>query len=247
VIDKEIKANRGTELPGTPNPEVVPALFRKQAQKWEQLACEHFSSIQKEVQKSTDLLLKAVCPNDALAKKILDSLDETKGKAAGKAKTRLSDLVADVMTKPLQTSDPLFEENIKEAQLIRFEAALERYRRKTCQFGLITINDTAALFEELHISNSQNLREGIHDTLKAYYDVALTSFVHNVTSIVVERYVSDPVGPVYAFSPEWVMSLSDDELQGIAGENWVIKQERIRLQEILKGLQEATKIMAKYD
>ena len=77
---------------------------------------------------------------------------------------------------------------------MRFHAAIDRYRLsrrpgfKTmpaagatgCDDGrddedhmvVIDMRDTAALYSELHISNSQNLEDEVHDTLQAFYEIA---------------------------------------------------------------------------
>ena len=93
---------------------------------------------------------------------------------------------------PLYTSDPTFLRNMRDAQLLRFKAALARYKDQhrpevifknahpgsTITYPALaqswTIVDEAGvndLLNEMHLSAQQNMVYEIHDILKAYYEV----------------------------------------------------------------------------
>lgn len=62
-IRQEISANRGTELQGTLNPDVLPALFHRQAQKWKTLASDYFTSITESALLAMSYILQGLCPD----------------------------------------------------------------------------------------------------------------------------------------------------------------------------------------
>ncbi|KAH0558671.1 hypothetical protein GP486_004679 [Trichoglossum hirsutum] len=249
-IQEEIANNRGTELPGTPNPEVVPALFRRQTQGWALLAQEHLGAIQAIVRNSTMVLLGAICKDNAVLPRLQDRLLRFTIQPDEAAKEQLTALIQDVREKPLQTNNPLFGEKIQHARRLRFENALTRYLRSTGQLQLdgfessVTRLDPLRLFDELHISNSENLVYEIHDTLKAYYDLAVVDFIEFVNKHIVERYVNSPDGPAKAFSPSWVGGLQDEELAELASESKETIAQRKQKETLLEKLTMAESILA---
>lgn len=108
------------------------------------------------------------------------------------------------------------------------------------------MQDTAALFTELHMSNSQNLEDEIHDTLKAYYEIALNDFVEFVTQLVVERYLDDHQGPLLMFSPIYVGGLNDQAVGNLAAEDESTMRLRAEHEESLTRLNRAEEIAMKY-
>jgi hypothetical protein len=259
-IKEEIANNRGTELPGTPNPEVVPALFRRQTMNWESHAREHLQNVQSIVQAATKALLLATCKDDAVRINLEVELSSFNLKAYAHGKAQLDALVQDLREKPLQTNNPLFAEKVQSARRLRFENALARYLQRTGQLGNgtnasngdsdgrggVTLWDPSSLFDALHISNSENLADEIHDTLKAYYDLTVVNFVEFVNNHIIERYVSSPDGPVRSFSPHWVAGLSDKELARLAGDNKETLAKRKEREDVLEGLLMAEKILGDY-
>ncbi|KAI9769296.1 MAG: hypothetical protein M1839_003773 [Geoglossum umbratile] len=259
-IKEEIANNRGTELPGTPNPGVVPALFRRQTTDWESHAREHLQNVQSILQAVTKALLLATCKDDAVRINLEVELSSFHQKAYAQSEDRLDALIQDLREKPLQTNNPLFAEKVQFARRLRFENALARYLQRTGQLGNgnnigdgdsdgrggITLWDPSSLFDALHISNSENLADEIHDTLKSYYDITVVNFVEFVNNHIVERYVSSPDGPVRLFSPHWVAGLSDKDLARLAGDDKETLAKRKEGEDVLEGLLMAEKILRDY-
>ena len=111
---------------------------------------------------------------------------------------------------------------------------------------VIDMRDTEALFAELHFSSGQNLENEVHDTLKAYYEIARDDFIEFVNQLVVEPYLNDPKGPVLFFSPVYVASLKDEEIEELAAEDEETVRKRARLEQTLARLSQAEKIAGEY-
>jgi hypothetical protein len=94
------------------------------------------------------------------------------------------------------------------------------------------------------MSNAQHTVFEVHDILKAYYKVARKRFVDNVTmqasSFVL---VNGPNNPLKILSPQFVSSLSDEQLEEIAGEDIGLRRRRIALAKEVKDLEVGKKIL----
>ncbi|KAL8823924.1 MAG: hypothetical protein Q9191_005437 [Dirinaria sp. TL-2023a] len=254
-IRREVDACRGTELQGTLNPDVLAILFHDQASKWRNIAISHFQVILR----STSDVLKTILEDTARERitreriwpKILEA-----GQAKEAEKTALlNDRMDDLTTKHLQTNNSAFLEKVAKARLLRFQAALYRYQQAGISQQkpalsdnqlLIDLRDTSALFSELHMSNSRNLENEIHDTLKAYYEIARYEFVEFITQLVVEKFLDCQQGPVLLFSPMYVAGLSDEAISELAGEDEALVRERQEKEATLARLRRAEKIALSY-
>ncbi|KAK4697913.1 hypothetical protein P7C71_g244, partial [Lecanoromycetidae sp. Uapishka_2] len=263
-IKDEIKASRGTELQGTMNPDVLPILFHKQARNWKAISESHLSAISGVTYTAVDLILQKVCGDELTEIKIDDLLSTANQESEHRGTARLLARIKKISSGHLQTNNPAFGEKVSEARRMRFHAALERYRSfrgSPLNFSpastsddstgedrlVIDMRDTASLFAELHISNSQNLEDEIHDTLKAYYDVARDHFVEHVNQEVVEPFLNDAEGPVFLFSPIYVAGLKDEEIEALAAEDEDMVRKRAGAEEKLARLKSAEKIALEYN
>lgn len=266
-IKDEIKNSRGTELQGTMNPDVLPILFHKQTHNWKAISERHLFSVSGSTSVTLSHVLQTVCGDPLTRNKIDRLLLQANQASKSRGSTRLLARIEKVLSGHLQTNSSAFEEKVSEARRIRFHAALERYRlSKGFQRGptndsaatagvdsvtqdqlIIDMRDTASLFAVLHISNSQNLEDEIHDTLKAYYDVARDHFVEHVNQEVVEPYLYDPEGSVFLFSPIYIAGLKDEDIEVLAAEDGDIVRKRAEAGEKLARLNQAEAIALEYN
>ncbi|KAL8925579.1 MAG: hypothetical protein Q9208_003471 [Pyrenodesmia sp. 3 TL-2023] len=257
-IRAEISNCRGTELQGTLNPDVLPALFNRQIADWKGTATSHFNSVTELTTKVLEQAVHTTCGEGITADNIKRLLLQTNRVSEDHGRSLILQRINELMTRHLQTQNPIFETNIRDARLARFKAALERYQHrklsskaapKTLTFGdqvIIDLRDITSLFEELHMSNAQNLEDDIHDTLKSYYELALYDFIEFVTQQVVESYLNDPKGPVLFFNPTYIASLTTKAINDLGAENPDIVKERAEKEATLARLQRAEEIALKY-
>ncbi|KAH0551629.1 hypothetical protein GP486_007153 [Trichoglossum hirsutum] len=248
-IREEISNIRGTELPGMPNQEVVPALFRRQIRDWASHANEHLKSIESIVKDVATGLLDVTCKDVAVCLSLKREVYLASNDAFGRGGEQLAALIQDLHEKPLQTNNPLFSRTIQSARRLRFENALAHYLQFTGQLsssGSGVTLDPSRLFDALHISNSENLVNEIHDTLKAYYDLAVVNFIEVVNNHIAERCVSAPDGPMIFFSPRWIAGLEDEKLAKLASESEETVAKRKEKEAMLERLRKAEKILADY-
>ncbi|KAL8748829.1 MAG: hypothetical protein Q9184_007065 [Pyrenodesmia sp. 2 TL-2023] len=254
-IREEIKNCRGTELQGTLNPDVLPALFHRQIAAWEAIATSHFSSVEELTTRILEQAVHTTCGDGITAERIKRLLQETNRVSGDHGRSLIHQRFNELLTRHLQTQNPVFERNIRYARLARFRAALERYQLKTSSSSqadtkhlgiIVDLRDITSLFDELHMSNAQNLEDDIHDTLKSYYELALHDFIEFVTQQVVESYLNDPKGPVLFFNPTYIGSLTPEAVNDLGVENPDIVKERVEKQATLTRLMRAGEIAHKY-
>lgn len=259
---------RGTELQGTLNPDVLPTLFHNQIRKWQGIAEQHFQNVTATTLFTLLRLVDMSCKEAKTRKKICHALRKANETATKRGMAQIAQRINDLSAGHLQTQNQSFEQKLRKARLLRFGGALKRYqasqkpRNHGTGFGgggggfgqkpatngevVIDMRDIPSLFDELHMSNAQNLEDEIHDTLQAYYELARNDFVEYVTQLVVEPYLKDPQGPVLCFSPVSVGSLSDEELEDFAAEDEKLVRERTQAEETLARLQKAEEIAVRY-
>ena len=261
-----IKASRGTELQGTLNPDVLPTLFHDQARKWREIAERHFLTVSDTVFNALTQILDLVCKDSLTRTRIQGLMYEANEESKKQGLAKLCSRMDDILSRHLQTSNPAFEQKVSEARRMRFHAALERFKLSksssttnpapgngtaaggTPQEDVLTINmrDTESLFKELHFSNARNLEDEIHDTLKAYYEIAREDFVGYVNDHIVEEFLYDPRGPVLFFSPLYVAGLDDEKIEELAVENDELVEKRERCEEALARLGRAEEIARRF-
>jgi hypothetical protein len=95
------------------------------------------------------------------------------------------------------------------------------------------------------MSNAQHTVFEVHDIFKAYYKVARKRFVDNICMQAgTIMLVSGPNNPLKILSPQFVSSLSDEQLEEIAGEDLGLRRRRIALAKEVKDLEVVKKILA---
>lgn len=101
-----------------------------------------------------------------------------------------------------------------------------------------------AVCRHRQMSNLDHAVQDLHDILKSYYKVARKRFVDVVCMQAVDFHlIAGPDTPFKVFSPTYVMDLSSEQLQEIAGETSIKQQKRANLKREIKNLEEGQKIL----
>ncbi|KAL8896823.1 MAG: hypothetical protein Q9207_007519 [Kuettlingeria erythrocarpa] len=130
-IREEISNCRGTELQGTLNLDVLPALFNRQIADWKGTATSRFNSVAELTTKVLDQAVHATCGDGTTAANIKRLLLQLNRLSEDHARALIYQRFNELLTRHLQTQNSIFETDIQEARLERFKAALERYQFKT--------------------------------------------------------------------------------------------------------------------
>lgn len=124
-IAQEVQANRGTELQGTFNPDILPALFHKQIVHWKTYSEAHFLRVTKVAVQTLVAILGLVCPDPNVRERLEKAIRRTSDTAEKKGLKQLSERITTLTSSHLQTNNSAFVEKVRVARLQRFQAALE--------------------------------------------------------------------------------------------------------------------------
>lgn len=81
------------------------------------------------------------------------------------------------------------------------------------------------------LSNTDHVVVEIHDILRSYYKVARKRFVDCVRMQVADfLLITGPDTPLSIFSPEFVVAMSPEQLEEVAGEDARTKRQRNQLE-----------------
>lgn len=253
------------------NPDVFPVLFHRQIGKWKSISEAHFLKVSKF---SVDILvsmLSKVCSDELIKVKLELAIRRARDVAEKKGLKVLNERIQDLTTRHLQTNNSSFEEKVREARLLRFKGALKRFRSSCMPESVpkpvnffsstlprseknsdddetitISMRNSDLLFAELHMSNTQNLEDEIHDILKAYYEIARDEFIEYVNQLIIETYLNSPNGPILFFSPAYVGELPESEIESLGAESASLVRERADLEATLARLNAAEATVLRY-
>ena len=94
------------------------------------------------------------------------------------------------------------------------------------------------------LTNTEHVVQEIMDILAAYYRVARQRFVDNMCMQAADHFlVGGPDTPLTLFSPKFVVGLSAEQLEEIAGEDASVKRKRKMLNKKIQDLEAAKKVV----
>ena len=94
------------------------------------------------------------------------------------------------------------------------------------------------------VGNMEHTVRDIHDILKSYYKVARKRFVDNICMQGTDYHlITGPDTPLRVFSPEFVVELSAERLEAVAGEDATSIQQRKSIEKEIESLMEGRRIL----
>ena len=94
------------------------------------------------------------------------------------------------------------------------------------------------------MSNTEYIVQDLHDILESYYKVARKRFVATICMQGTDQYlVTGPDSTLKLFLPAFVINMSTEQLEEIAGEDIALKRKRKQLQKEIMNLEAGRKIL----
>ncbi|KAH0544346.1 hypothetical protein FGG08_001487 [Glutinoglossum americanum] len=235
------KDSRGPELPGHVNSSVLQNLFHQQTMNWVPISMEHVDSVSVKTLSAHEVLLAQSCADKPIRDKLRARLKPFLERSVLRAKAELQRILDDEREGPLLTNNHYYADNLVAA---RSERVITGLKRLGYQDGCDCIMDFKAMTSVAHLSNETSAVYDIHDSLKAYYKVALKRFIDNVCQQAIERNFLGPEGPISIFGSEFVGNLSDAELASISAEDFTTSNARDELVYRISRLEKALELSA---
>ncbi len=231
-IEREYKSSRGFEL-GTFNPSILPTLFQELSMKWGDLAGQYIADTIATIHHFGNALLKRLCTEERVMGALWSLLMDGLLQRYRKTVDHFQFLLQTERSGNLLTTNHYFSETLDKLRSDRDAEQADSF-----SFG----SGTAA--QQPRISNLDHTVRDIHDILKSYYKVARKRFVDNVCMQGTDFHmITGPDTPLRLFSPEFVVELSAEQLEAVAGEDATSVQQRKSVEKEIESLTEGRKIL----
>ncbi|KAK3352310.1 P-loop containing nucleoside triphosphate hydrolase protein [Lasiosphaeria hispida] len=241
-IDLAYTLNRGPEI-GTFGGSLLAVVFREQAKKWEYLSDCHTSAVILRVHVFIKGILENVIPDRRLRDELWETVLVDRILRAYRLSLDHVGFLAGVeLNGRLSTYNHYFSDNLQKTRLERFRQALKDCGKHGPDGKFVSMNDLDRFVENK--SNTDQVKEDIHDILESYYKVARKRFVDAVCRQAIDHFLLDAkTSPLKVLTPELIAELTDEQLDRIAGEDAVTRRERERLYREIKGLEAAMAVL----
>ncbi|KIW22041.1 uncharacterized protein PV07_12559 [Cladophialophora immunda] len=244
-VSEVYRNSRGKELPGTYNHVLLAELFHEHSSRWIDIAQDHVHAIGNVVNEFVEAAIHHCCPDTNVADEILELVRTSLQENMTCATEELRKLWEDEQHQPI-TYNHYFTDNIQKAREQVTKNVVKRAVVETKEQdwnGKMHISNIqmdmdrfiSGLQQRIQVNMTEQACVEALSGLRAYYKVALKTFVDNVCRQVIERHMARPLPSIY--SAETVAGLSDEELVRIAGETPQRSVKRKQLQDLQRNLQ----------
>lgn len=244
-VRSAIHKYRGKEDAGEVNLIVKAQLWQQQISSWKAISSQALDTVERTVDDVNASLFKKACPDDKLRIKIQGWLHDDFQKAVKDAREELQRLLENESAGYLFSLHPLVAVRKQQARDARIQAILNESILKNPEAGHPQVGQiplkVGIIPSNMVVSSILNENPELaavlntHDSLAAYYDVALYRFIDNFALQVVERHLLGPRGPLRLFTSDYVSERlygeqNATELNNLAGEDPEVAAKRASLE-----------------
>ncbi|KUI69764.1 Interferon-induced GTP-binding protein Mx1 [Cytospora mali] len=244
-IEDIFRKSRGPEL-GTFGGALLGTIFKEQSKRWEDLVVSHVSDAIILVHDYILELLNHVFSEKQVLRELFDNVLLEKLQASYKRAMDHARFLLEIERegKPVTFND-YFNAELQRCQSERLHKTLDNLAINDGDTPAGPVVKLSALnFLSVNKSDPEQVREYLHDILRSYYQVSIKRFVDVVCQQVIDHFLlNGKDSPLHVFSTELVFGLSSSELEMIAEEDLVTKQDRERLGREIESLQAAMQVL----
>ncbi|KAF3481538.1 dynamin family protein [Arthroderma uncinatum] len=214
--------SRGFEL-GTFASTLLPAIMKEQSKKWDLVALGYISDIMVMTHSYVLCLLEAICVDERIKSGLVSVLMDGLLDRYRKARDQVVFLLNIERSSPPATLNDYFSDNLHKRRQERFKSAIAQ-RAISVPSASFGENEQAVRVRDLiqtdRTNNTDRVIRELKDILCSYYEVARRRFVDNVLLQTAHHLlVTGPDTPLRLLSPSYILNLSEDQLENIAGED----------------------------
>jgi hypothetical protein len=215
--------------------------FRAQASKWPKIVMAHVETVVMVVHGFIKTLLAEIVVDQRMREELWDSvlLEELK-EAYCRAKSQAEFLLDIELNSRPSTYNHYFNDNLQKDRIERVKQGSQKD-----VLGSWGTGGHAPLTPVVtNKSNAEHVKEDIHDILKSYYKVSRKRFVDVVCRQVIEHFLLDGhCSPLKVLTPELITTMTDEQLDMIAGEDAATRRERKHIESEIQLLEAAMKVL----
>ncbi|KAN0092307.1 P-loop containing nucleoside triphosphate hydrolase protein [Hyaloscypha variabilis] len=260
-IRDAIQKYRAKEDVGEINPEVKNQLWKEQTVSWKETASEWFRRVEETIDLVNSKLFEEACSDEELRAKLQSWLLPEFEKSIEDARAEMERIVLNERDAHLFTLHPSKAERQQAYHQARIQAITDKYVSFNTGASLPQATDPPSkispvpakvIINSLIYGNAELVGViNTHDSLAAYYDVALYRFIDNFALQVVERHLLGRHGPLQLFNSDYVSKnlYGEDnasKLSDLASEEPKKAKERRDLEIQRKSLEESKKLVQSF-
>jgi hypothetical protein len=244
-IERAYRASRGFEL-GTFDPSILTTLFQEQTRNWEGLAMSYIRRVISSVHRFCDILVKLLCLEERVQSTLWSLLVVQLLERYKKTVDHVKFILHTERAGTLLTTNHYFSESLDKARADRMRAAA---REQATESHEVSVNQISSMSLEnvappASINNIGHTVRDIHDILSSYYNVARKRFVDTVCMQATDYHlVTGPDTPLGVFSSRFVVDLTNEQLEMIAGEDTTSIRRRRAVTKEIESLMEGRRIL----
>ncbi len=214
--------------------------FRAQTSLWRSIALAHVETVIVAVHRFIKALLGKTFGDQRMREELWGSiLLEKLQTAYHRAKNHAGFLLDIEVNGRPSTYNHCFTDNLQKSRSQRLKEVLDK---NSDGDGLAEVSRLLAGLGSK--TNAEQVTEDIYDALESYYEVSRKRFVDLLCRQAIEHFLLDGSGsPLKVLNPELIATMTDAQLDMIAGEDSVTRRERERLKAEIHGLQAAMKVL----
>ncbi|KAK6357766.1 hypothetical protein TWF718_002072 [Orbilia javanica] len=243
-IEEMEAGSRGYELPSLTSAYIHSRLFHEITKNWEPIAEYHFKQLRAIVTRFHETIMDTTCLDDQVRQRLSSRHYRRITEIMDNASAELKAMIDAERTSILLTENPDFLQTVLSFRDGRLISTLESVpeddqpRNKSPPPPTEIRNQ---VLRNVRASINTNLPSSkiitVHDDLRAFYRISRRRIVDGIIVQVFERKVLRQLLDLY--DSKWVLEVSDEEINGLAGEPPTTTQERIDLTQDLQTFQEA--------
>jgi hypothetical protein len=245
--------SRGIQL-GTFGDSILSSAFKEQSMKWADMTKGYISNITFVIHRFMVTILENICIDVWIREEVWSEIIEDVLKRYRAAMNQAMFHVSVEREKRPYTLNHYFNENLQIARGMRkaddLRGKARRELKQSATNGRVYPSDNLIVdLDSIKTatttkSNVEHIKEDMHDILCSYYKVSRKRFVDNVYLYAVDHsLLTGPDSPLAVFNQEWVIKLTAEQLERIAGESPTGRARRESLLKKTDDLRIALKIL----
>ncbi|KAF2206158.1 hypothetical protein CERZMDRAFT_103746 [Cercospora zeae-maydis SCOH1-5] len=244
-VKELMRHSRGTELPGTFNPEIIGELFREQCQPWRGVVAEVRRDILQCVRWTARAVLEAVAVTDTVDA-LFTFIDRAIDGLGHEVERKLDEMLRPHLAGHPITYNHYLISNVQKVQASRRKRGLERAISQKFRFnGNFQLDESDVKNLIQIVQEHEEVDMGYYasqlavDYMQAYYKVAMKNWVDDVSIHVIEEQLIQKLPPV--FDHKTIEQLTDADVNHLTAEKSNNASDRAHTLEKLDSLTKASK------
>ncbi|KAJ6257355.1 Dynamin [Drechslerella dactyloides] len=252
-IIKTYRRTRGQELQGTYNSVLLAELFHEQSSPWLDIAREHLHTVFRSASRFIRQALAFIVKDEQVLRRLHPEVQDILDKSHREAKLELTQLWKDERRFPM-TYNSYYADVVRQARSEDNQSTLstavtdsnldpedisEENDKKT--WVHLEALKTALAAIPITVDIEIQACKEANTALKAYYEIALKTFVDNVCRQVIERHILTDLSDI--FSPVSVMQFSAEKVEHLGSESDEVQRKRQELEGLRAQLESGISVL----